>query len=215
MGQITVGKFTFKTKSKATEKTKEILNSATFGIPLTGESHEFMVGLIALHPRAADKIGCGIDNFTVNRNYMGGRGFYLNRMDGSTIDFSYPACISGKEESVQVIAKVVLRKAIEFQNWALRDSELSKGKVMCPYTGETITRDNYHVDHYDPKFKDLVSMWLTTNQLELKDIKVSDPEGKDPRHSMADVHQMLSWQTFHIDRSKRRLLSPKGNLMCK
>jgi hypothetical protein len=50
-----------------------------------------------MHPRAKEKIGKGIDHFTVEYSVRGRRCFCLTRIDGTKTDFSFFACVQGSE----------------------------------------------------------------------------------------------------------------------
>ncbi|MFG6554575.1 MULTISPECIES: DCL family protein [Rhodobacterales] len=45
-----------------------------------------------MHPEAAEKIGPGIESFSVRTADYGTRCFWVNRVDGTTEKFSFRAC---------------------------------------------------------------------------------------------------------------------------
>ncbi|WP_420025925.1 DCL family protein [Cupriavidus taiwanensis] len=47
------------------------------------------------HPRAAEKIGCGIVDFSVRSSDFGTKCFWVNRPDGTTEKFSITGSIYG------------------------------------------------------------------------------------------------------------------------
>jgi len=105
-----------------------------------------------------------------------------------------------------------LNRAVEEQIWTFRDSELAKGPQTCPYTGEAVTKDNYHVDHPDPTFFELQAKWFEKTGLTPAGIKISDGSKNEIGRQMTDREQKKSWQAFHLGNARLRLLSPLGNL---
>ena len=87
----------FPTQSAANAFVKDLLNAQPLKTPIPEPHHSFLCALVALHPRAAEKIGSGIRHFTVEHALHGTRCFYLTRSDGSKTDFSYFKCVRGSE----------------------------------------------------------------------------------------------------------------------
>ncbi|KAL5559087.1 hypothetical protein UlMin_035298 [Ulmus minor] len=78
--------------------TKDILHSRTYmdGERLTAEDEKAIVErLLAYHPHAEDKIGCGLDSIMVDRHpqFRRSRCLFIIRTDGAWIDFSYQKCL--------------------------------------------------------------------------------------------------------------------------
>lgn len=62
------------------------------GDKVTDEDAEVLTYLVHMHPEATDKIGPGIDSFSVRTADYGTRCFWINRVDGTTEKFSFRAC---------------------------------------------------------------------------------------------------------------------------
>ncbi|KAM6543046.1 hypothetical protein CsatB_007493 [Cannabis sativa] len=78
--------------------TKDILHSGMYmdGERLTPEDEKAVVErLLAYHPHAEDKIGCGLDSIMVDRHpqFSHSRCLFIIRTDGAWIDFSYQKCL--------------------------------------------------------------------------------------------------------------------------
>jgi len=98
---VTIGKLHFATKTDAINYVKIILNGQPLKTPIRGpENNEVLRALVTMHPRAAEKIGPGIQHFTVEHALHGTRCFYITRVDGTRTDFSYLKCLRGRDESV-------------------------------------------------------------------------------------------------------------------
>lgn len=77
---------------------KDILHSKRYrdGERLTAEDEKAVVDkLLAYHPHAEDKIGCGLYSIMVDRHpqFRHSRCLFVVRTDGGWIDFSYQKCI--------------------------------------------------------------------------------------------------------------------------
>jgi hypothetical protein len=105
-----------------------------------------------------------------------------------------------------------LRRAVDDQIWAFRDGELAKGPQTCAYTGKPITKDSYHVDHHETSFLVLYTTWLERSGLQLAGITLSDGSDNELGRRMVDPSQRQSWQAFHREYARLRILSPLGNL---
>ena len=93
---LTIGGQYFATQKDAIFFIKQLLNTEPFAA-VREPFHSFLCALISRHPRAAEKIGTGLQHFTVELGLYGARCFYLNRVDGSRTDFSYLKCLRGAE----------------------------------------------------------------------------------------------------------------------
>lgn len=208
---IQIGRFAFDTQKEAREFIRTILNTSTWGEPLVGETLEFVLSLLDRHPRASEKIGSGIKHVTVDKDGNGDRCFYIQCTDGARNHFSYQTALAGKD-NIRSMVLGALNRAVEEQIWTFRDSELAKGPQTCPYTGEAVTKDNYHVDHPDPTFFELQAKWFEETGLTPAGIKISDGSENEIGRQMTDREQKKSWQAFHLGNARLRLLSPLGNL---
>lgn len=94
---ITIGDKSFKTQSEANAFIKEVLNSQPLKTPIPEPHDSFLRSLLALHPRATEKIGAGVKHFTVEPAMHGTRCFYITRVDGTRDDFSTGKCVRGEE----------------------------------------------------------------------------------------------------------------------
>ena len=62
------------------------------GDKVSEEDAKILKDLLAMHPEADEKIGCGIESFSVRTADYNTRCFWVNRIDGSTVKFSFKAC---------------------------------------------------------------------------------------------------------------------------
>jgi hypothetical protein len=93
-----IGDWHFETQAEALGYAKKLLNRSPLKTPITGvDNNSFLRSLVGLHPRAAQKIGVGIQHFTVEPAVHGTRCFYITRVDGTRTDFSYLKCVRGSK----------------------------------------------------------------------------------------------------------------------
>jgi len=90
--QVTIGTLHFKRKGDVTKFFRDILYKYDLGDKVSDDDAMILSELVAMHPEAAEKIGCGILNFSVRTADFNTRCFWVNRTDGSTEKFSFKAC---------------------------------------------------------------------------------------------------------------------------
>lgn len=89
---VQVGKLHFERKGDATEFFKKILYSYDLGDRVSIKDATVLTDLISKHPKASEKIGTGIQSFSVRSANFNTRCFWVNRTDDTTIKFSFKAC---------------------------------------------------------------------------------------------------------------------------
>lgn len=93
--QLTIGKRHFETCNAADRFVEALLYGQALKVAIQEPDHSFLTALISRHPRAQEKIGKGIDHFTVEYSVRGRRCFCLIRIDGTKTDFSFYECVRG------------------------------------------------------------------------------------------------------------------------
>ena len=61
--------------------------------PFSEEDSSFLADLLALHPEADEKVGCGVVRFYADGDGWGKVCFWLERLDGGKTDWSFLACL--------------------------------------------------------------------------------------------------------------------------
>lgn len=87
-------KLGFRTKAAALRHFRAMLHHS---IPL---DQRLLGELLALHPRAAEKVGPGVEHFYVAGAAYGSRCFYVKRTDGTRTDFSYLKCLAAPKAAI-------------------------------------------------------------------------------------------------------------------
>jgi Protein of unknown function (DUF3223) len=94
--ELTIGQRSFETLKAADRFVKDLLYSQPLKVAIQEPHHAFLRALLSMHPRAEEKIGEGIDHFSVENSVRGGRCFCLTRIDGTKTDFTFYECMRGK-----------------------------------------------------------------------------------------------------------------------
>ena len=92
---VNVGSLAFARKGDANAFFRKMLNKYDLGDKVSIDDAEHLTYLIAMHPEANEKIGVGIESFSVRTADYGTRCFWINRTDGTTIRFSFMSCYGG------------------------------------------------------------------------------------------------------------------------
>lgn len=92
---ISLGPAHFNRKGDAAAYLKEMLYKYDLGDRVSAADALVLHGALARHPASVEKIGAGVDYFSVRSADYGTRCFWINRVDGSTEKFSINACLYG------------------------------------------------------------------------------------------------------------------------
>jgi uncharacterized protein DUF3223 len=96
-------------KTKARDRCREIIGTVENGELVKDDDTEFLLWLLDRHPRAAEKVGCGVAGFTVQDAQIDTRCFVVHRADGSSTDFSFYSCITAPDSIVLVRRRCAVR----------------------------------------------------------------------------------------------------------
>lgn len=210
---ITVGKMEFAAAKFATEYVRRLVARYPDNAVANQADTEFLTDLLELHPRCEEKVGCGVRafKFKTNPEYTNTRTIFIVRTDGSETDFSWTKCIDG--ETPERLKRAALRHAVAEQILDFKREALSRGRVVCPETGEDLSWDFCHVDHCAPNtFDKLINDWLAAAELTLDSIEISPSRDSSFNRVLTNKVQCESWREFHRQRKQLRLLSPRANL---
>ncbi|MBI5531806.1 MAG: DCL family protein [Deltaproteobacteria bacterium] len=199
----------FASKKDAIAAIREVLYRYPIGATLRGEDERFICDLLAMHPEAQDKIGCGVASLQVEKNGPT-RGFWLTRRNGKRTDFSFPSCLTPVTPERDALNG--LRTAIRPQILAYRDEAFAgRDTVPCAATGAPVTRSSHHVDHV-PGFAELVVLFLQERGCALGSLAVEPTRDGDTETRLADAEVLEAWREFHRQHASLRIVSVVANL---
>lgn len=212
MRTINVGRLNFPTKAAAKEFFRAIRDQYQDFERLAPGDALLLSELLSIHPEADQKIGVGISGFHVERDREWGktRGFFVDRIDGTSTDFSFLTCIDGKNprnEVHQALRTAVKEQIVEFKRCALL------AECVCPVTGVRLGAKNSHVDHQPPKtFAWLVQNWMSDAILDYESLVLVPSADNQFACRLADAGLRDCWAEYHRENAVLRLVSARANL---
>lgn len=179
-------------------------------VRLMHEDEAFIGDLLLRHPSVDRKVGCGVAAIWIRRNGAFGNGFYVERTDGTLIDFSYKQCIRPFTQASK--AKFAFRRAIDDQVLAIKKAVFyNAGQIVCPVTNEVITWETAHVDHEPPlTFAALLAEFCTLRAIDLDTIDLYEP--KTGIGKLLPPAIEADWSLWHRDRARLRVISAEANM---
>lgn len=213
--EVVLGGVAFATKTMATERIKHILHETTPSCRLQGEAEAIIRDLVDLHPQAEEKIGCGINRIEVRTNHVNGAshpGFWIVRVDGSEIDFSYKNCVNGAKPSPKTQFSRACRQAIQSHISVERERFFAEAIApTCALTGEPLQPRAIHVDHCPPcTFARIVDAFIALYGI---DVEAEGLIGVDSLivPTLADPVMRDRFVQFHNNHAKLRVISKDAN----
>ena len=164
--EFKIGRWTFKTKKAALEAVRKVLQATKLNEPLCGEDYEIIRALIDLHPRAIEKLQGGCRAIVVRVNKLDGmppqRGFWIERDDGTGIDFSIYVPFQSEEQTKKSNIAWAAREAVRKSVQAYKKNYFAVTQnVSCEITGESLSWDDAVVHHSgDWAFSKILSAWI-------------------------------------------------------
>lgn len=148
---ITVGTVVFPSQKAALEFIRAVRDEYEDGERIDATHQAFLHELLLLHSEAAEKIGSGIEYFTVATEQEFGRTrhFVVVRTDGSSTDFSFNNCVKGanpRADRLQALRVAVAEQITEFKNEAFS----GRTSVSCAVRGVPTQFRDADVDHTPP-----------------------------------------------------------------
>ncbi|WP_297339180.1 DCL family protein [Pseudophaeobacter sp.] len=89
---VQIGDLHFARKGDATKFFQEMLYRYDLGDRVSEADASILTDLVSMHPEFLEKIGSGIDSFSVRSGDFGTQCFWVNRTDGTAEKFSFRAC---------------------------------------------------------------------------------------------------------------------------
>jgi hypothetical protein len=207
MSKFTVGTFTFGSKKEAMHAIRDILHNTQPDTHLTGADLELIVGLVNLHERADQKIGPGIASISVRVIEFGQPGFWIHRVDGTSTDISYRKALARPSRHGEV--RAVMRRAVADSVVAYKRALFAdRDTVLCPITGETLSRSHGEVDHVKP-FNRIADEFLANFKINPEDVEFTSCDGQIGSRLVSPLHEM--WVDWHHRSAEFRYVHPDAN----
>lgn len=192
--KITINDIPFGSKKEALEYCRTLRSKYDIGERIVDADHFFLFDLLSHHKGCVEKIGCGIEYFTVEIDkQFKGKHFMIHRLDGSVIDFSFDACLRHRTESYGL--RWAARREITSQIFEYKDNVLKLNPDLPT---------NWHVHHLPPAFAVILARFLDIYGYSANDIKLED-KGSDI--AFADRKIASEWQDYHRQNAKLDYIS--------
>jgi hypothetical protein len=176
---------------------------------LTPEDKQFIMSILLKHPRSADKIGCGMKDFFVGKGC-----FWIVRQDNSITDFSYIKCIRGKDnikEDFSICCRATVSGDVFYMKIKLFNEKNINGYIICPISSEKVEYSNIHIDHYCPKFRDIVKSFIENNKIQITSEMFMRGD-KQFGVKFRDIELANKFREYHNKIATYRLLSKTANV---
>jgi hypothetical protein len=165
----------FASKNEAIGLMREMLARYRDNQDIGEEDSQLLLDLLERHPEVREKIGVGAKRFYRARAVGQPTScFHLERLDGSTTDFSYISCVNGKGESlyqefVEACSQAVRQDLAHAKRDHFDKEGDVEGKVKCDVTGERVSFKEAQLDHKKPMtFQVIVMTFIAAYGIEIK-----------------------------------------------
>jgi len=204
---LLIGQRAFPTKTAARDAVRVILNATVPGGELADADFHFIGALLGRHPEAVDKIGVGIEAITVRPATSGTRCFWVRRVDGTEVDFSYLTAIDGVARSPKEEVCAALREEVDRQTGDYRKDH-HRADATCAICAEALGDADVHVDHEHPTFDMLATTFAAQiGGWEAIAVECVGPYGRRLRDREAGEQ----WQRYHHQHARLRLVHANCN----
>ena len=180
--------------------------------------------LLTNHPEADEKMGVGVDHFFVQQSKwkMNQYNFMISRVDGTTVDFSYMACLNPqhKRSKEKHNWSSLFRNVVKDQIDSFRECAFavvgSKDKFVCSQTKLKYNKMYSHVDHVYPlTFNSILFEFIKKYNVDLDSLEVSKDLGTSETQNILNEDVTKAFYEFHKERSVLRIVCSSANLQAK
>jgi hypothetical protein len=206
---LTIASRSFASQKEATEFFRAMLRSYTPGNCVNDMDALHLAALLERHSEYVQKVGCGLDHFSVVMTEHGTPCFNLMRRDGTGTEFSYLHCITQRPPSRKQEVSSAFRWLVRLDLFKKRDEFFAEfadaaGFVTCAETGERITKSEAHMDHRAPMtFEVIVLTFLAARGMAYVDVPIT--EGRD-NQTTAEITDLVMGEEFRRYHAKVALL---------
>lgn len=215
---IQIGGLSFSSKGQAGDHYRSILYRYDIGQRILEPEATELEWLLERHSEAADKIGIGVDHFSVRDAIYGTRCFEIVRTDGSKTDFSFKNCVDGRAPTAQAQTLAPMRAAVtsdildKKRAWFATHGD-ADGKVTCALTGMRVSFEESHADHAPPRpFGTLAASFLRARRITPDLSLVTPPADNQYQPRLVDLQLEADWVSFHHDMAVVRVVAKGENL---
>lgn len=215
---IIIGDKEFKFQKDALAYFKEMLQRSRVNKTIEGYDHEILLSLIERHPEAARKIGKGVQRFYKASTDMGTDCFWLERVDGSTTDFSYIVAVRAKGKSLYQEFTESCRNAVRADLEKTKKAFFDEygdgnGCVECEISNQKVAIYESHLDHKKPlTFQVIVNTFIAANNIIIDESMLSKSHDSQFETEFIDLSLKDKFRKYHHEVAQLRIINPTANL---
>lgn len=213
------GGVAFRTQGDVISHIQAIAAKYDIGDVLDSADFALMYDVLLRHPRADEKIGCGIDWIGITRIEAYGwknKVFQLFRFDGTITDFSWRKCLRVKPVDHASYVKDAFRRVVasdvaEYKRVYFDRFANDNGDVRCEVTGLWVSYTRSHVDHVKP-FRILMDEYLKAAGVSYDDVEVIGFGDGQSVKLPKDAMLAGNWRRWHKDNAVLRIVADAENM---
>ncbi len=183
------------------------------GTHLDGDDLATVAEVLQRHPDAEGKIGPGVDSIEIRAAKYGTRCFWVNRIDGSSTDFSWLSCLRAPRPIDDF--RQAMRWVVTPQTAAAIDQHFGLEDVAtCQLTGRPITRRTSHVHHAGKPFAKIVDEFIEFSGVDIETVEYVEVDGVEGTYlSDSENHLAAEFAEFHRCNAELQVLDGRVHLM--
>jgi len=200
----------FKTKKECLEYTRALLNAMPVCLVRRGDKNFlYLSALIEKHPNYEEKIGCGLDFFSVENGTLNKTSKHLNiyRVDGSVESISWNNCCkfslnceyNPKMYLTQAMRTTIAYDTLEYKKNADNECALCKSR-----------EGSFETDHIYP-FSKIRDEFLATCQTEVPTTFSKCPTYYNTKFKEEDKEFENEWLSYHTAKRSYQILCKNCN----
>lgn len=204
---ISIGDLEFKTKVAAKQFVKKLIYE--LGECVVERKHSkfaFFSDLLKNHSEYAEKVGCGVDYFSIQRHRLNPKylEIQLTRMDRTSVIFGWNCCATMSQKSVKSNLSTAMRTAISYQVLRFRKN----AEIVCKICNTC--KGNMHVDHLNPSFHALATAFLENR--DAPNTFMMDDHLHMYRFKVDDAQFEKEWKEFHAQNATYQIMCQSCNI---
>jgi hypothetical protein len=196
---------TFAKQGEATAFFKDMLARYTDGEFLNSDDEDILYELLQRHPDANQKIGAGVRNFFRNKSPDHPTScFHVLRTDGSSTDFGYSACVTGRASSLRHDFYEACRRSVvaELMDQKQQLFDSSPDGIPCVRTGELTTIHTSEYRHTEPRFRDIVKGFIQEKNLVISSSMVTESQDMQYQTVFTNPTMVIDFIEYHATVAK-------------
>jgi hypothetical protein len=215
---VKIASRSFGSQKEATEFFRAMLRSYKPGDRVNDTDTLHLAALLERHSEYVQKVGCGLDHFSVVMTEHGTPCFTLLRRDGTGTEFSYLHCITQRPPSRKQEVSSAFRWIVRLDLFKKRDEFFAEfadaaGCVPCAETGERIAKPEAHMDHRAPMtFEVIVLTFLAGRGMAYVDVPLTEGQDNQTTAEITDPVLREEFRRYHAKIALLDLVRNKVNL---